>query len=47
MFIDVKSNILRAENIDKDSKFKVADHVKISKLKNIFLKFCAPSWPED
>ena len=37
-FIDlgVKSN-------DNDHKFKVGDHVKISKFKNIFTKFFVPN----
>ena len=27
-----------------DPKFKVGDHVKISKYKNIFAKVCTPNW---
>ena len=30
----------------KDPKFKVRDHVRISKYKNIFAKGCAPNWLE-
>ena len=30
------------ENNDKDSKFKVGDHVRISKYKNVFPKGCVP-----
>ena len=30
------------KNSDKDPKFKVGDHVKISKYKNIFPKGCSP-----
>ena len=30
----------------KESKFKVGDHVRISKYKNIFSKGCAPNWSE-
>ena len=32
---------------DKDPKFKVADHVRISKYKNIFAKGCMPNWSEE
>ena len=32
---------------DKDSKFQVDDHVKISKYKNIFAKCYTPNWSED
>ena len=32
---------------DKDSKFKVDDHVRISKYKNIFAKGCTRNWSED
>ena len=32
---------------DKDSKFKVGDHVKISKYKNIFAKGYTPNWSEE
>ena len=47
--IDVKDNTYVAskkEVNDKDSKFKVGDHVRISKYKNIFAKRCTPNWPE-
>ena len=30
-----------------NSKFKVGDHVKISKYKNIFAKGYAPNWSEE
>ena len=39
--VDVKSNTyidLSKEVNDKDPKFKVGDHVRISKYKNIFVK---------
>ena len=44
--IDVKSNSYAEYNVDsnkKDPKFKVGDHVKISKYKSIFSKrsFCS------
>ena len=32
---------------DKDPKFKVADHVRISKYKNIFTKGYTPNWSEE
>ena len=32
---------------DKDSKFKVDDHVRISKYKNIFVKGYTPNWSEE
>ena len=48
--IDVKDN--RYINIDKefndnDPKFKVGDHVRISKYKNIFAKGYTPNWSEE
>ena len=33
--------------IEKGPKFKVGDHVRISKYKNIFAKGCAPNWSEE
>ena len=42
--IDVKDNTYI--NIDKDPKFKVGDHVRISKYKNIFAKGYTPNWSE-
>ena len=45
--IDVKDNTyidsIKDVN-DKDPKFKVGDHVRISKYKNIFAKGYTPSW---
>ena len=32
---------------DKDPKFQVGDHVRISKYKNIFAKGYIPNWPEE
>ena len=32
------------ESNEKDPKFKVNDHVRISKYKNIFAKGYAPNW---
>ena len=47
--IDVKSDSYAEYNVDsndKDPKFKVSDHVRISKYKNIFAKGYAPNWSE-
>ena len=43
--IDVNSStsfVIDIENNDKDPKFEVGDHVRISKCKNIFLKCYTP-----
>ena len=32
---------------DEDPKFKVGDHVRIFKYKNIFGKGCSSNWPEE
>ena len=53
--VDVKGNTYiestalhsNKEVNDTDPKFKVGDHVKISKYKNIFAKGYTPSWSED
>ena len=48
--VDVKDNtyidFFKKVN-DKDPKFKVGDHVRISKYKNIFGKAYTPNWSED
>ena len=48
--IDVKDNTyidsIKEVN-DKDSKFKVGDHVRISKYKNIFAIGYTPNWSEE
>ena len=47
---DVKSDSYAEYNVDsngKDPKFKIGDHVRILKYKNIFIKGCAPNWPEE
>ena len=44
---DVKSNIyfdFQIESNKKDLKFKVSNHVRISKYKNIFTKGYKPNW---
>ena len=48
--IDVKDNTyidLKKEVNDKDPKFRVGDHVRISKYKNIFAKGYTPNWSEE
>ena len=48
--IDVKPDSYVAYNVDsneKNSRFKVSDHVRIPKYKNIFAKVYAPNWSEE
>ena len=48
--IDVKDNTYiesKKEVNDKDPKFKVGDHVRICKYKNIFAKGYKPNWSEE
>ena len=48
--INVKDNTyinIGKEVNDKDIKFKVGDHVRISKYKNIFAKGYTPNWTEE
>ena len=48
--IDLKDNTyidFRKEVNDNDPKFKVGDHVRISKYKNIFAKGYTPNWSEE
>ena len=48
--VDVKDNAYTdsgKEVNDKDPKFEVGDHVKISKYKNIFAKGYTPNWSEE
>ena len=48
--IDVKDNTyinIGKEVNDKDPKFKVGDHVRISKYKNMFAKGYTPNWSEE
>ena len=47
---DVKDNTyidFEKEGNDRDPKFKVGDHVRISKYKNIFSKGYTPNWSEE
>ena len=48
--IDVKSDSFaeyNEESNEKDPKFKVGDHVRISKYQNIFAKGYTPNWSEE
>ena len=48
--IDIKDNSyidFTKEVNDKESKFKVGDHVRISKYKDIFAKGYASNWSEE
>ena len=48
--IYVKDNTyidFKKESSDKDPKFKVGNHVRISKYKNIFAKGYMPNWSEE
>ena len=48
--IDVKSDSFaeyNEESNEKDPKFKVGDHVRISKYKNVFAKGYKPNWSEE
>ena len=48
--VDVKDNTYNNIGIevnDKDPKFKVGDHVRISKYKTIFAKGYTPNWSEE
>ena len=44
---DVESKGFPEETNKKDHKFKVGDHVRISKYENIFAKGCTPNWSEE
>ena len=48
--VDAKDNTyidFKKEVNDKGPKFKVGDHVRISKYKNIFAKGYTPNWSEE
>ena len=48
--VDVKDNTYidsKKEVNDKDPKFKVGDHVRTSKYKNIFAIEYTPNWSEE
>ena len=47
---DAKSStytVFNKENNNEDPKFKVGDHVRISKYKNIFAKGYVPNWSKE
>ena len=47
---DVKDNTyinVKKETNDKNPRFKVGDHVRISKYKNIFAEGYMPNWSEE
>ena len=48
--IDVKSDSFvkyKDESNEKDPKFKIGDHARISKYKNVFAKGYTPNWSEE
>ena len=45
--VAVKDNAHIDFSNDKDAKFKVGDHIRISKYKNIFPKRYTPNWSEE
>ena len=48
--VDVKDNAyidFKKQVNDKNPKFKVGDHVRICKYKNIFVKVYTPNWSEE
>ena len=48
--VDVRTSTYidcEVENNDKNPKFKIGDHVRILKYKNIFAKGYTPNWSED
>ena len=48
--VDVKDNTyidFKKESNDKNPKFKVCDHVRISKYKNVFAEGYMPNWSEE
>ena len=48
--IDVKSDSFteyNEESNEKDPKFKVGDHIRISKFKNVFAEGYTPNWSEE
>ena len=48
--IDVKSDSYAEYNVDsneKDTKFKVDDHIRVSKYEKVFAKEFAPNWSEE
>ena len=46
-YIDLVELYSEKEVNDKDPKFKIGDHVRISKYKNIFARWYMPNWSEE
>ena len=44
---NINTKIHTCINTNKDPKFQVDDHVRISKYKNIFAKSYTPNWSEE
>ena len=45
-FAECNGIAFNEESNEKDPKFKVGDHVRISKFKNVFAKGYTPNWSE-
>ena len=45
-FAEYNGIAFNEESNEKDSKFKVGDHVRISKFQNVFAKGYTPNWSE-
>ena len=45
-FAEYNGIAFNEESNEKDPKFKVGDHFRISKLKNVFAKGYTPNWSE-
>ena len=48
--VDIKSGVCIKYNVDsnaKNAKFKIGDHVRVSKYENFFAKVYAPNWSEE
>ena len=46
-FAEYNGIAFNEESNEKDPKFKVGDHVRISKFKNVFAKDYTPNWSEE
>ena len=46
-FAEYNGIAFNEESNEKDPKFKVGDHVRISKFKNVFAKVYTPNWREE
>ena len=45
--VNTYNNKYHQENKKKGPKFKVVDHLRVSKYQNIFAKGCTPNWSEE